>query len=147
MFRLAWFFPVLLLCLVFASVGYTDEKQPADNKRGSIIDGNTYNNPALAMTIKLPGTWHFLEKPVSEQPNDPSCQGPLCGTPEVNVALEFIEQLDLHADRIGILKPKRFAVRNRKHEVGESTQLVYNRLHNAISTARVCRVRKGSGYG
>jgi hypothetical protein len=88
MFRLAWFFPVLLLCLAFASVGYTDEKQPADNKRGSIVDGNTYNNPALAMTIKLPGTWHFLEKPVSEQPKDPSCRGPLCGTPEVNVALE-----------------------------------------------------------
>ena len=77
-FRIGWSFPVLLLCLAYATVGYTDEKQSRDNKRGSIVDGNTYNNPALA--------------------------------------------------------------------IGESTQLVY-RLHNAISTARVCRVSKGSGYG
>jgi len=79
MFRVGWSFSVLLLCLAYATVGYTDEKQSTDNKRGSIVDGNTYNNPALA--------------------------------------------------------------------IGESTQLVYNRLHNAISTARVCRVSKESGYG
>ena len=79
MFRVGWSFPVLLLCLAYATVGYTDEKQSADNKRGSIVDGNTYKKPVLA--------------------------------------------------------------------IGESTQQVYNRLHNAISTARVCRVSKGSGYG
>jgi hypothetical protein len=68
MFRVGWSFPVLLLCLAYAKVGYTDEKQSTDNKRGSIVDGNTYNNPALAMTIKLPETWHFIENPVSSQP-------------------------------------------------------------------------------
>src|SRR5258705_8792091 len=88
MFRPGWSFPVLLPCLAFATVGYTDEKQSTDNKRGSIGDGNTYNNPALAMTIKLPGTWHFIENPVSDKPQDPSCRGPLCGMPEVNVTLE-----------------------------------------------------------
>jgi hypothetical protein len=29
----------------------------------------------------------------------------------------------------------------------KSVDLAYNRLHNAIRTARMCRVRKGSGYG
>ena len=29
----------------------------------------------------------------------------------------------------------------------KSVDLAYNRLHNAIRTAQMCRVRKGSGYG
>jgi len=81
-------FPMLSLCLVFVMVGYADEKQSADDKRGNIVGGNTYNNPILGMTIRLPGTWQFIENPVPDQPQDPSCRGPLCGMPEVNVALE-----------------------------------------------------------
>jgi hypothetical protein len=65
--------------------------------RGRIVEGNVYRNPALDMTITLPGEWQFLddaardraEGRTSGQPNNqaPACKGPLCGDPEINIAL------------------------------------------------------------
>jgi len=39
------------------------------------------------MTINLPGDWRVLEM-TTETPNDPSCTGPLCGSPDINAVLE-----------------------------------------------------------
>jgi len=63
--------------------------------KGSIVDGNVYRNPALDLTLALPGEWQFLDEQgrdqaegrTSKKPNTQACQGPLCGDPEINVAL------------------------------------------------------------
>jgi hypothetical protein len=63
--------------------------------KGIIVDGNVYRNPALDLTIALPGEWQFLDDQARDQaegrtsnkPNTQACKGPLCGDPEINVAL------------------------------------------------------------
>jgi len=39
------------------------------------------------MTINLPGNWR-LPQMTTETPSDPSCTGPLCGSPGINAVLE-----------------------------------------------------------
>jgi hypothetical protein len=77
---------LMVFSLSLASFSQQDEHRIAD-LRGSISGGNVYTNPALGMTINLPGDWHLLEI-TSETPSDPGCTGPLCGAPDVNAVLE-----------------------------------------------------------
>src|SRR5258708_1959672 len=104
--KLRFFLLALLLLSVFIpSMLYaqTENKKSAapapsipDNK-GSIVGGNTYKNPALDMTIALTGEWEFLDQETTRQAEGiedsettprSGCQGPLCGTPEINIALK-----------------------------------------------------------
>lgn len=63
------------------------EKQRDSDLRGSVVEENTYRNPALGMTISLPGSWQLLQS-TTPTPTDPSCTGPLCGPPDINAVLE-----------------------------------------------------------
>jgi len=76
---------VLLFSLALGA--YAGEKDNKPDMRGSVSADNVYANPALGMTIKLPGNWALLDI-TSETPNDPGCTGPLCGPPNINVVLE-----------------------------------------------------------
>jgi hypothetical protein len=60
------------------------------NKTGEITNKNTYVNPALSLTVALPGNWHLLGKATEPRPKvqGTGCRGPLCGDPEINVSLE-----------------------------------------------------------
>jgi hypothetical protein len=91
--------PVRLFCSMLLSVSLTlwatDNSQAGLDNKGSIA-GKTYNNPALGMTIVLPGSWHLIgtaTRPGTESQSkhptqDTGCRGPLCGSPEIDVALE-----------------------------------------------------------
>ena len=80
-----------VLFLTLASAAQNDKSAP--DKKGRILDENTYNNPALGMTLKLPGTWEFLTQQEKKdlgveekEAADPSCTGPLCRS-DINVSL------------------------------------------------------------
>ena len=68
---------------------------PDKDTKGSIVDGNVYRNPALDISIALPGEWQFLDDQARDQAegrdsnrqNTQACKGPLCGDPAINVAL------------------------------------------------------------
>jgi hypothetical protein len=91
--------PVRLFCVTFMCVSLmlraTDDNQAGLDKKGSIA-GNTYNNPALGITISLPGSWQLIgtatqpgtESQSKKPRQDTGCRGPLCGKPEIDVALE-----------------------------------------------------------
>jgi hypothetical protein len=78
-----------------------EPKEMPDNK-GSIEGENVYHNPTLNMTITLPGSWHFFdrtmyltaeEKQKKKERYEKSlstCQGPLCGHGEIDVALQSL---------------------------------------------------------
>ncbi len=101
--RIMLFRIALLACVPWMLYAQTENKKSAapapsipDNK-GSIVGGNTYKNPALDMTIALTGEWEFLDQETTRQAEGiedsettprSGCQGPLCGTPEINIALK-----------------------------------------------------------
>jgi hypothetical protein len=60
----------------------------AQGLQGSITQDHIYKNAALAMTVILPGVWELIPGNESKGPSDPSCRGPLCGAPEIDVTLE-----------------------------------------------------------
>ncbi len=78
---------VVVFCLSFLSLSWSQKKQPGPDSRGTVSEDNNYTNPALGMTINLPGDWLLLEM-TTETPNDPGCTGPLCGAPDINAVLE-----------------------------------------------------------
>jgi len=78
----------LLLCASFTLLAYPQDKQLAQDLKGSVVGDNVYVNAALGMKITLPGTWELLppESTPSHPPSD--CDGPLCGNPEINLILQ-----------------------------------------------------------
>ena len=80
-------FTVALFCLSLSSPSWSQKEERIQYLRGSVSDGNSYTNPALGITVKLPGDWQLLQM-TTETPSDPRCTGPLCGKPDVNVVLE-----------------------------------------------------------
>jgi hypothetical protein len=82
-----------LLCLCLTLLGDAQQPDPTSDPQGSLVGGNVYVNAALGMKITLPGTWGFAGMavlsravPTQSQP-PPDCNGPLCGNPEINLAL------------------------------------------------------------
>jgi hypothetical protein len=65
------------------------EKQPNAGLQGSLTEENVYTNPALGMTISLPEKWRMSEI-TTQTPVDPTCTGPLCGTPEIQVEFHTV---------------------------------------------------------
>ena len=80
------FLSVVLLCFL-TSFSWTQAKQPKPDLRGTLSGDNNYTNPALGMTINLPGEWSMLDM-ITPTPSGPGCTGPLCGPPDINVVLE-----------------------------------------------------------
>jgi hypothetical protein len=93
------FCAVYISSLIASSPQLLDPKEMPENK-GSISDGNIYHNPALSMTITLPGEWHFFdrtmyssaetkqkEKEMLERARA-TCKGALCESVEIDVALQ-----------------------------------------------------------
>jgi hypothetical protein len=78
---------IIQLCLFIALFAYGQEKNPIPGLQGNLADQNVYTNPALGMTIGLPGTWTLTEI-TRQTARDPACTGPLCGTPEIKIELE-----------------------------------------------------------
>src|SRR5260370_14231697 len=93
----------LLACVPWMLYAQTENKKSAapapsiPDDKGNIVGGNTYKNPALDMTIALTGEWEFLDQETTRQAEGiedsettprSGCQGPLCGTPEINIALK-----------------------------------------------------------
>lgn len=85
--RRKWVFVSVLACFSLATLSWTQNKQSSLDSRGTISEENTYTNPALGMTINLPGDWRLLQL-TTESPTDSSCTGPLCGSPDINAVLE-----------------------------------------------------------
>src|SRR5882672_2663379 len=73
---------LLIVSLTFLAAA--QEKQLTAGLQGSLTGENTYTNPALGMTIHLPEKWQMSEI-TTQTPVDPTCTGPLCGTPEIQV--------------------------------------------------------------
>ena len=88
------------LSVSLAFLAQAPEPKEMPNNKGSIEGENVYHNPTLNMTITLPGSWHFFdrtmyltaeEKQKKKERYEKSlstCQGPLCGHGEIDVALQ-----------------------------------------------------------
>lgn len=97
-------FPSLLrvVCLCFSLIFLFQTPEPKElpENKGTIDGANIYYNPSLQMKISLPGTWHFFDRTMYSTPeskqkeketverNRATCQGPLCGHGEIDVALQ-----------------------------------------------------------
>jgi hypothetical protein len=75
----------LIVSLTFLAPA--QERHLAAALQGSLAEENVYTNPALGMTISLPGKWRMSEI-TTQTPVDPTCTGPLCGTPEIQVEFQ-----------------------------------------------------------
>jgi hypothetical protein len=85
--------------LVVSPPQLLDPKEMPENK-GSISEGNNYHNPALSMTITLPGEWHFFDRTAYSSAESKqreremleraraTCKGALCEPVEIDVALQ-----------------------------------------------------------
>jgi hypothetical protein len=93
-----------------------DSRSVLSESKGTIESNNTYHNTILKMEVPLPGPWHFFdrtmysaaeskqrEKEMVER-NRAACRGPLCGEPEIDVALQtdapFVHAIFLTAYRL-----------------------------------------------
>ena len=86
-------FTVLLAVLFLTPASGAQNDKSAPDKKGHFLDENTYNNPALGMTLKLPGAWEFFTQQAKKDMGleeketvDPSCTGPLCRS-DIDVSL------------------------------------------------------------
>lgn len=83
--------PLLLvsLCFFSATLAHPQDKQASPELRGRLVGENTYENAALGLTVTLPGSWLLLaEKSSDSHTGHPDCTGPLCGNPEIDVAIQ-----------------------------------------------------------
>ena len=66
---------------------YAQDNPSTEGLRGSIAHGNIYENPALGMTIALPGALVLLPGEGHKPAPHSDCRGPLCGDPEIDVTI------------------------------------------------------------
>ena len=90
----------LFLCLSAAYCAQNPDPKELPANRGSLVRGNFYNNPALSLSLSLPGTWQFFDRTSYSTPQQKqsdkemlekaraNCQGALCGPVEIDVALQ-----------------------------------------------------------
>lgn len=79
-----------VIVLLVSSGLYAQEssKGQTSDLLGSLTEAHIYKNSVLGMTLTLPGTWELLPGTAKKAASDPSCRGPLCGGPEIDVALQ-----------------------------------------------------------
>jgi hypothetical protein len=90
----------LIFFVSLVALAQSPELKEMPVNKGNIQGGNTYYNPALSMTISLPGSWHFFDRTMYSTPESlqkdkewadrirSGCSGPLCGHAEIDVALQ-----------------------------------------------------------
>jgi hypothetical protein len=93
-------FVAACVCVCWTLLPPTQEQKELPQNKGSIERGNTYINPTLQMKIILPRASHFFDRTMYSTPEAKqkekemvdrrraSCQGPLCGDAEIDVALQ-----------------------------------------------------------
>lgn len=92
-----------LLWLSLPILTHSQDKTMLPEDRGQIVRGNTYENPALSMTITLPIKWHFIGKAThpglqpSPKPPQSNCSGPFCAGLAIDVAMETDSEPGTHA--------------------------------------------------
>jgi hypothetical protein len=86
---------------VFCTLALRSQQDPKEmpQNKGRIEDQNTYRNPALGLTINLPGEWYFFDRTSYSSPEQKqkekeieeraraTCTGALCGPAEIDVTL------------------------------------------------------------
>jgi hypothetical protein len=91
-------------CVGFSLVFLLQTPEPKElpENKGSIDGENIYYNSSLEMKISLPGAWHFFDRTMYSTPetkqrdkemierNRATCQGPLCGDAEIDVAFQTV---------------------------------------------------------
>jgi hypothetical protein len=86
---------LILLCTIAMSTVRGQYGGAASGRAGSLSGGNSYHNSILGLSLTLPGKWQLFDKTTqrklginsSQGSSSPGCQGPLCGEPEIDVAL------------------------------------------------------------
>lgn len=90
----------ILLChpIVLYSQNLDPKELPAN--KGNLVGQNLYYNPALGMSLSLPGAWQFFDRTAYSTPEQKqhekemfekaraTCQGALCGPVEIDVSLQ-----------------------------------------------------------
>jgi hypothetical protein len=66
---------------------YAQYNPSTEDPGGSIVRGNTYENPALGMTIAIPGALSLQPGEGHKPAPHSDCRGPLCGNPEIDVTI------------------------------------------------------------
>ena len=105
-----WLVCLLFLCLPLTVPAQEGDRRSSLENKGKILGGHIYNNPALGITIVLSGSWNFFDMDMYSTPESKArlkeetdrikatCQGPLCGESDINVALQWtVEGRPLHA--------------------------------------------------
>ena len=115
MLRKVLSFLVALFCLLSSLLAHAQNKQPSPDQQGRIVGENIYENLALGLTITLPGSWRLPPNSATLSDPDPTCTGPLCGNPEINVAIESKPESDSHYKiyLAGYRLPAQYLNRNR----------------------------------
>lgn len=85
-------FHILTIAMLLSIPSWISGQEPGSNQlQGSLSDSHVYKNPALSMTLTLPGEWQSLPKEIKStldaNQKTSSCRGPLCGDPQIDVAL------------------------------------------------------------
>lgn len=108
-------FLLVSLCLFSSLCAHPQNKQPSPDLQGRMVSESIYENLALGLTITLPGSWHLPPHSATLSAPDPSCTGPLCGNPEINVAIESKPESDSHYKVFlaGYRLPAQYLNRNR----------------------------------
>jgi hypothetical protein len=113
---LSHLFCTAYLCVSLAFLAQTPDSKEVSERKGSIEGGNTYHNSTLQMKISLSGAWHFFDRTMYSTPeskqkekemverNRATCQGPLCGDAEIDIALQtdtpFVHAIYLTAQQL-----------------------------------------------
>jgi hypothetical protein len=95
MLRKAKIFLLACSCAPWLLAISQDKQTPAPDLKGTMVGENIYTNPALGMTITLPGAWQPFTKDLQQQvglkPDEAgperACRGPLCGEPAINISV------------------------------------------------------------
>jgi len=82
------FLLLLLTAAFFAHLLHAQNASPTKDTNGTLSGANMYQNATLGITLKLPGSWHLREKGAAHGARESACTGPLCGDPDVDVALD-----------------------------------------------------------
>jgi hypothetical protein len=94
LFQVIFFIQVFCAWLLLPVVGLAQDEVMLPVNQGQIIEGSTYQNPALSMTIRLPGKWHLIGKAThpglqsDSNPPQSKCSGPFCAGLAIDVAME-----------------------------------------------------------
>ncbi|PYU69686.1 MAG: hypothetical protein DMG52_28265 [Acidobacteria bacterium] len=90
----------ILLCHSIALYSQNPDPKELPANKGNLVGQNLYYNPALSLSLSLPGAWQFFDRTAYSTPEQKlhekemlekakaTCQGALCGPVEIDVSLQ-----------------------------------------------------------